>query len=99
MFYEIENWDMFCNFWDELRITLYVLWIMKFVVEQCISCLQIVWKIYDVKWCVSMWKHGHYDYMTRTHRAWCETKTRTWNAKLSSFGWESHRHQAIRPFE
>jgi hypothetical protein len=75
----------------------YELWRWN-VVEQLMSCLQIVWKVYDFKWCMSMWKHGHDDYMARTYRAWCKTKTRTrtWNTELRPFGWESHRHHETK---
>jgi hypothetical protein len=54
------------DFVDDLWALKYVSWNweLKYVVgvvlwwdKECMSCLQIVWKVYGVKSCMSMWKH------------------------------------------
>jgi hypothetical protein len=37
-------------------------------------CLKMAWEVHGVNWCISVWKYGHNDYMSRKHKDVHETK-------------------------
>ncbi len=48
--YEIWEWEVIYEFYDELKIPWYI-------------CSKMTWKVYDVDWSINVWKHGYDDHM------------------------------------
>jgi hypothetical protein len=64
----------------------YDLWILWWV-NVFMMCLKREWIAYDIKWCISVWKHGHNGYMAWKH----EHRTKSWTLSVRPFGLKLHQ--------